>query len=65
MKQKCTMQWGNKCDADATHEVRQNFMGKDKDGKTIKLPETYNIALNCEDHVPVKAAAQYVIVEIS
>ncbi len=61
---KCTMQWGDRCDADATHEVRQNHRGTGPDGKVIILKTTYNIAFNCEDHIPKKDAQNYVVVEI-
>jgi len=60
---KCTMQWGNKCNADAVYELRQNHRAT-KDGKVIKLETTYHLAFNCEAHIPKKDAQNYVIEEI-
>ncbi len=60
---KCTMQWGDKCEADATHEVRQNHR-ETVNGKVVVLDTTYNIAFNCDAHIPKKDAQNYVIEEI-
>ena len=72
---KCTMQWGKfpigededgkmqyrtGCNADATHEVRQNH--RDSNGKILET--TYHIGFNCDLHVPKRTAQNYIITEI-
>ena len=56
---KCTMQWGNGCEADAVHEVRQF-----KDWKKKDPNDTVHLGFNCESHVPKQTAQNYIITEI-